>query len=364
MAALKLSRHPSGRAFCRFRGKFHYFGEYGTEESQTRFRQWLETIEVKSDGRRDTTVLVLIARFLTHAKIHYRKNGEQTGECENFVQALRPLGRLYGNCIANDFGPKMLKVLQQQMIADDLCRNSVNARIRRIRHVFRWGVSEEIVLPSVLTALAAVQGLDYGRTEARETDPVRPVPELDFLAIEPNVSRQVWGLARFMKLTGARPSEAVLIRWCDIDAEGEVWRYEPSRHKTQHKRLHRVIAIGPRAQAVLMEFKGKDQDYVFRPQQALSEFVAANYRRGSKARTVGEFYSVHGLRSAIRVACVAAGVTVWSPNQLRHNAATEMRRLGGLDVAQVGLGHASAKTTETYADVNVDVVLPFAKLHG
>jgi len=40
----------------------------------------------------------------------------------------------------------------------------------------------------------------------------------------------------------------------------------------------------------------------------------------------------------------------WAPNQLRHTAATEIRRRFGLEAAQVILGHAEAKITEIYAE--------------
>ena len=40
----------------------------------------------------------------------------------------------------------------------------------------------------------------------------------------------------------------------------------------------------------------------------------------------------------------------WSPNQLRHTAATEIRREFGLEGAQVALGHASADVTQIYAE--------------
>ena len=40
----------------------------------------------------------------------------------------------------------------------------------------------------------------------------------------------------------------------------------------------------------------------------------------------------------------------WHPNQLRHAAATEVRRQHGLDAAQVMLGHSSRRMTEVYAE--------------
>ena len=52
---------------------------------------------------------------------------------------------------------------------------------------------------------------------------------------------------------------------------------------------------------------------------------------------------------AIYTACEDAGVDKWSPNQLRHNAATRLRATHGLDVVQIVLGHSSADVTEIYA---------------
>jgi len=40
----------------------------------------------------------------------------------------------------------------------------------------------------------------------------------------------------------------------------------------------------------------------------------------------------------------------WSPNQLRHAAATEINSKFGLEAAQVTLGHAKADVTQIYAE--------------
>ena len=39
----------------------------------------------------------------------------------------------------------------------------------------------------------------------------------------------------------------------------------------------------------------------------------------------------------------------WSPNRLRHAAATEIRREVGLEEAQIILGHSRADVTQIYA---------------
>ena len=42
----------------------------------------------------------------------------------------------------------------------------------------------------------------------------------------------------------------------------------------------------------------------------------------------------------------------WHPHQLRHNAATNLRKKFGLEAAQIVLGHRSAAITEVYAELD------------
>jgi integrase len=42
----------------------------------------------------------------------------------------------------------------------------------------------------------------------------------------------------------------------------------------------------------------------------------------------------------------------WHPHQLRHNAATRLRKEFGIEAARVVLGHRSASATEVYAEVD------------
>ena len=49
-------------------------------------------------------------------------------------------------------------------------------------------------------------------------------------------------------------------------------------------------------------------------------------------------------------AAAKAGMPPWSPNQLRHAAATAVRRAYGLEAAQLILGHQRADTTQIYAE--------------
>ena len=50
--------------------------------------------------------------------------------------------------------------------------------------------------------------------------------------------------------------------------------------------------------------------------------------------------------------CEGLCALTWNPNQLRHAAATEIRKIAGLDAARVVLGHRSPSITETYAEID------------
>ncbi len=77
------------------------------------------------------------------------------------VDAVAPVNELYGNLIANDFGPLKLKTIRQHMIDRDLCRTEINKRVGRIKRVFKLAVSEELIVPSVYEGLRSVTGLRY-----------------------------------------------------------------------------------------------------------------------------------------------------------------------------------------------------------
>ena len=78
----------------------------------------------------------------------------------------------------------------------------------------------------------------------------------------------------------------------------------------------------------------------------------ARARRPDPARRAGEHYLVASYRRAIRRACDQLGIPVWFPHQLRHAAASAIRRRYGLEASQAVLGHSELGTTQIYAEVD------------
>lgn len=377
----KLCRHKaSGRGVVRLSGSDVYLGAWPPEdeepppevrrEYERALADWLARGRgpvVAPDQASGLTVGELILAFLPHANQHYRdSDGEPTNEVIEFRCSLRPLRELFEDLPVEQFGPLKLKAVRERMVADGLCRGVVNARIGRVRRVFKWGVENELVPPSVLHGLQAVKGLQAGRTDAPEPAPVQPVPAADLDATLPHLSPTLRAMVLVQRYTGMRPGEVCQMRARDIDRAGPVWLYRPPRHKTAYRGKTRTICLGPNAQAAVAPFlAGRPPEaYLFSPAEAnearwkrqrearrskVPPSQISRRKRNPKVRPAA-LYSTNSYAHAVRVACQRAKVPHWFPNQLRHLHATEVRRRFGLEAAQVTLGHAHARITEVYAE--------------
>ncbi len=97
-----------------------------------------------------------------------------------------------------------------------LLRAARPAITNRVGRIFKWAVENELVPASVLHGLQAVSGLRYGRSEAREIEPVKPVPDAFVDAVLPHVAPQVAAMIQLQRITGMRSGEVTIMRGCDI----------------------------------------------------------------------------------------------------------------------------------------------------
>jgi integrase len=236
----KLRHHKATKqAYSVFNGRVVYFGRFDDPDSSQKYHQfvaeWMAGGKTPLAPTDESTITELIAQFWTYAQGYYiHTDGSKTHELTNIKLAMRPLNTIYGHTKATEFGPKALCVVRQKMIEQGICRSSVNKRIGRIKLMFKWAVANEIVPANVFHVLQAVPGLRRGRSAAKETMPVKPVPQEHIDAIQPYVSKQVWVLIQLQLLTAARSGELVIMRPCDIDMSGKIWIYKPAQHKTLH----------------------------------------------------------------------------------------------------------------------------------
>jgi len=221
-----------GRPAFASTGKNHYLGVFGSAASRDAYDRLIGDWISKRDPKRlRLTVDDLALRFLEHAESYYRHlDGTPTRTADHFRMALRPLVQKHGPTQIADFGPRTLKAVRDTMVSAGHCRNYVNSMIGKIKRVFRWGVEEELVPATIYQGLAAVSGLRSSRSAARESAPVRPVPEAVVNATLPHLPRLVADMVRLQLLTGIRPGEACALKPCEIDrSDNDVWVYRPTR---------------------------------------------------------------------------------------------------------------------------------------
>jgi len=363
----------SGLAVVTLSAKDHYLGEYGSEESKREFRrliaEWSAAGGHLPEPGTDLTVNEMLVPFWRFATDYYVKNGKATGEQQAFRYAIQPLRRLYGDTFARDFGPVALKACRAWMVDQGWCRSNINRQVARVRQVFRWAVEAELIPASVLHGLSAVRGLRRGRSDVKEGEPIRPVPDDLVKTVLPLAAPEVKAMVELQELAGMRPSEVVAMRGCDLTTDGDLWEYRPAEHKTEHHGRDRVIMLGPRAQAITKPYLKTDTEaFLFSPAAAedrrnaerrakrkspMTPSQAKRRRKPKPKRAPRDRYTVDSYRRAIHRGCDQAWPAPeglepaevatwrqehrWSPNRLRHNRATKLRKRYGVEAARVVL---------------------------
>lgn len=261
---------PTGQAYVRIPDgnggrRVIYLGKRGSLESQAEYRRILAELQARSalvrrsppaaSRQADLSVSEMLLGFFRWAATHYRtQTGEPTSEISELKWSLRPVRELYGHTPAREFGPRSLAAVRQHMIKLGWCRSLINRRIDRVKRAFKWAASEELVPVTSYEALRTLSGLRKGRTEARESDPVKPVDLEHVRATLPFLTPHLRAMVELQRLTGMRPGEVCQLRLSEVDRSGDVWLYRPSQHKTAHHGKSRTVAIGPKAQRVISEF--------------------------------------------------------------------------------------------------------------
>jgi integrase len=423
----KYSLHrATGQAVVTIAGQDHYLGVYKSERSRSEYdrliAEWIANGRQASRVDNGATVGEIILAFWQHAQNYYRKPvinpddtakvnaagvpvTELTGEVVNFQQVLRVLRKLYESTPAADFGPLKVQVVLEAMIQRDWSRTNINRHLSRLKHVFKWAASKELIPGSVYESVRTVPGLKMFRTNAREMDKKKPVPTELIAPVRQAVSSHVRGMIDLQLACGARPGEICGMRIGQIDMSNpSLWVYRPPYHKTAHHGHKRTIYFGRKAQNVLREFlRGDATAFVFSPAEADRKRREARHAKrktpltcgnvpGSNAtrqpcKQPGERYTVRAYTKAIKYACQrafkmpdqlkepkakaakAADTPVakaaraelrrewrkqhcWSPHRLRHNFGTWARAEYGLEVSMLLLGQTTIKAAEIYAERN------------
>jgi integrase len=307
-------------------------------------RPTLTTLEGHGDldmhtAPRPRSLRDLASLYLDHARTYYRRrNGDPTREHLNMRTSIERFLSFAGDgrMDASKVTRHLVRAWLDQLIAEDLSRSYINATLARVRRWLRWCVELDFAGDHVIAELALVRSLPAHRSKAREAPPRVPAVLADVLHVLPFMPRVPRDVCQLLVLTGARLGEILLATNADVDLEHQLIR--PAIHKSAHLGKTRTIPLSAPAIAIVQR-----HHRYFCPADALF----ASPRSGTS-------YNPGSIRAAIRRACQRADVPVFTPHQVRHAVARQVREVSGLDAAQALLGHSSRSMTEHYAPVSAD----------
>jgi integrase len=358
-------RHrASGHAVVTLNGRDIYLGRHGSPQSRAEYdrvvNEWLALGRHLPD-RCDGESGEWLVKELIHGYRAYVIANSSDYEVEKLAYALKPVRKMYGDTPASKFGPVAFQAVRQSMIDAGLGASTIRQRLGIIKRMVGWGVANEKLPGDALYRLQAVPQLRSGRNGVKAPKKVKPAPEEDIRAILPHLNPVVRAMVELQDLTGARPGEIRRITTGQIDRSVDPWLLKVTAHKSERFGHDRTIPLGPRAQALLKPWLKADPDApLFSPKDACERVREAVRRptrtdqqrakRRAKKPTwkASDLYSKGAYRWAIARACDKAKVPRFVPNQIRHTAATRIRRRFGLEAAQVVLGHSKANTTEIW----------------
>jgi integrase len=389
--APSLRYHLSGQSVTTIDGKDYYLGKHDSPESLARYAvlvriyqehelslphdfqlsmldaqiaPLLGLVAASHQERQPNLVRHLTAAYLHHATKAYANS---KSELHRAKQVCGELDRSFGNVVAEDFGPRMLKTLRESWVDSGKARKYVNSLVQSVWRIWRFGVSEELVSESTLARLKSLEPLREGQTTAKENEPRKPVAIEVVRRTVAKLSPVLRDMVRVHVATGMRPSELCSMRPCDIDRSAETWVYRPPHHKNRTKGKKRAIPLVGDARDVVTNYLNRDpQAYLFSPAEAVAWWQAQKRAaRKSKVqpsqidrskdapeKLPGDRYTQDSYRRAIDRACKRAGVERWFPYQIRHLTLTQVRDALGAEAAQAIGGHSRVDMTEVYAKLS------------
>lgn len=375
--------------FIEWNGHRHRLpGEYNSPESKEAYKKFLaeevygqERQVDRPKGRLGLGELILM--YDSFAESYYPPAPSEY----DFIKAsISPLLELFPTLVANEFGPLKLKQYQAYLDKPDVTRNYVNGRIRRVKQMFKWAASEELVPVTVYQALLTVPGLKAGRSQSKESAPKQPVPWSHVDAVLKSMPPTLRAMVLLQWHCGARGQNIISLRPCDLDRTQSPVVWKPPKHKTVHHGHELTIFLGPQAMKAIEPFLDcGPEEYCFSPRDSAT-WIADQREKNRKSkrtpgqkrvgvnRRIGKRYSSRTYRQAIEYAIDRCNkerkeldleaIPKWGPHMLRHAKATELRKKYGLEEAQVTLGHKSLDITQVYAQKNLDLARKIAMESG
>ena len=396
----------SGQAVVSLGGQDFYLGPYGTKASKIAYDRligkWLAGGRqlASSNAAGDLTITELIARYWEFAKQHYRKDGLPTQEVSNIRYAIRPLRQLYATTPAREFGPLALKAIQQRFIRDGICRNQINHRVGKIKRLFMWAVSEQLVPASVFQALQTVVGTPSGSDRVWESPPCCRFP-MKSLMLPSRIFPPLWPIwcdsidsravdqAKSVRSVPATSTPATMSGFTSRPVtKRSIMAANGGSSSARKRRMCYVRTSCGRSKVIASCRPSRKSDGATKSMKPAKRrcitatvqevtgnesLVARPETATTRMPTTGRFDVAWKKRTPlVWTAAVKNGInpedvqliTRWHANQLRHSVATSLCAKFGLEAARTVLGHADPKITLVYAEADFSKAAEVMKAVG
>jgi integrase len=373
--------------FAEYRGKrIRFRGRYKSRESIAEYHEFVakaqrEAVEPRlppPSAPGVMSVAELCGRFIRHAEQRYAAGGKR-GEFQQMRLAVDHLVRwgTFGSLRVVDFTPLRLAEYRDRLAnrrrkplkgAPDeerptLKRGYVNSMLVRVKMIFKWGVSQEMVPVDTWRALTAVEPLRRFKSTATEPVKKKPARPRDFVPIRKFVSPTIWTMILVQHYTGARGDSVCNMKPEQIDRTRTPWIWK-AKHKGDARGIDLTIHIGPRCRKHLEPFlaKCKPGQYVFRP-RAVRECV--RYRDHYDSQSYRQAVK-HGIAkcNTARVARGRKPIREFRPHELRHGRGHFIRANFNLEATAAVLGHRSLRVSQIYSERRLDLAVKVAESTG
>jgi site-specific recombinase XerD len=308
----KLSLHPRGVYFVKFKGKFTYFSK-DKRQSEVDYLAWVQSVWLPAQNSKPTrdkeyTVLDMVELYLSWVHQNRAKSLFMS-----YRSYLRPLVAMAPTLPLRQVDTQLCEALKQDMVVAGYKPATVNHTLKAIRRMVRWGNTQGLVqtLPPQAEALAIPKKMSLSLSIGAVTSLLR----------SGDTEIQTWLVLSY--LTCARPSEIVRL----AHGDGE-WLPCGRIFRTRSK-------VGGRT--------GYDRFLLF-SEEALT-WVPHLQPRWSTHDSYGKAVRKLGMGG---------------PRQLRSAGASHLRAAGvSYKDIRVILGHTEAGAVVHYVEEDFSTVLPF-----
>lgn len=251
---------------------------------------------------------------------------------------------LYKNHIKSMLGKLRLDQVTQEHIVDvadkskaKLSHSTCNRLVVLLRYMFNTAIKWEVagVTKNPTANYSIKQPVVFRERYLSAKEVQRLLAELNC-----SLNRQLKYIVPFLLLTGARKTEVLTARWCDIDFERKFWRIAISKNgRARH------VPLSAAAVALLESIPNKRSALIF-PNPETDKAYANIYISWNTARTRAGLADVrmHDLRHSFASFLVNAGCSLY-----------EVQRI---------LGHSQIKVTQRYSHLSQESLLRAAECAG